>query len=258
MTQKNVFQRLSEVRTTVSYLKKEKEGQQFSYVGSSDVLGALHKAINDNGLLLIPSITNHVLNERIEKVHRYNKFTKQNEENDRVTYFTELEMNMRWQNIDDKDDYIDCSWYAQGVDIAGEKGVGKALTYGEKYFLLKFFNIATDKDDPDSFQRKQKSKLPPEPPKLVDGKQVATLKDEARQIADLTGSTPDVILGKLAEMAKVESVEYIQEQNYSGALAKLIEWKQVYLKRLKEQGEEQYEAQFKQQEQTDEVNWGQA
>ena len=32
------------------------------------------------------------------------------------------------------------------VDIAGEKGVGKALTYGKKYFLLKFFNIATDKD----------------------------------------------------------------------------------------------------------------
>ena len=246
---KNVFQRLSEVRSTVSYLKKEKEGQQFSYVGSSDVLGALHKAINDNGLLLIPSITNHVLNERIEKVQRYNKFTKQNEENDRVTYFTELEMNMRWQNIDDKDDYIDCSWYAQGVDIAGEKGVGKALTYGEKYFLLKFFNIATDKDDPDSFQKKQESKLPPEPPQLVDGKQVAKLKDEARQIADLTGNTPDMFLDKLAEMAKVESIEYINQSSYGGALSQLVKWKQGYQKQAEEK---------KQTEQSNEVNWGQA
>src|SRR5690606_10249645 len=47
------------------------------------------------------------------------------------------------------------SWYGQGIDIAGEKGVGKALTYAEKYYLLKTFNIATDKDDPDSFQDKQ-------------------------------------------------------------------------------------------------------
>lgn len=246
---KNVFQRLSEVRSTVSYLKKEKEGQQFSYVGSSDVLGALHTAINDAGLLLIPSITSHKLNERVEQVMQYNKFTKKNEEKDRVTYFTELEMNMRWQNIDDKDDYIDCSWYAQGVDIAGEKGVGKALTYGEKYFLLKFFNIATDKDDPDSFQKKQESKLPPEPPKLVDGKQVAKLKDEARQIADLTGNTPDMFLDKLAEMAKVESIEYINQSSYGGALSQLVKWKQGYQKQAEEK---------KQTEQSNEVNWGQA
>lgn len=43
-------------------------------------------------------------------------------------------------------------WYAQGLDVEGEKGVGKLLTYGEKYLFLKLFNIATDKDDPDSFQ----------------------------------------------------------------------------------------------------------
>ncbi|MNP04955.1 ERF superfamily protein [compost metagenome] len=53
---------------------------------------------------------------------------------------------------------IECPWYSQGVDIAGEKGVGKALTYGEKYFILKFFNIPTDKDDPDTFQKKYEQK----------------------------------------------------------------------------------------------------
>lgn len=244
----NVFQRLSKVRSAVSYLKKEKEGQQFSYVGSSDVLGALHKAINDNGLLLIPSITAHKLNEKIETVSRYDKYKKKDIEKDRVTYFTEIEMNMRWQNIDDRKDYIDCSWYAQGVDIEGEKGVGKALTYGEKYFLLKFFNIATDKDDPDSFQRKQESKLPPEPPKLVSGQQVAKLKDEARQIADISGQSPDLFLGKIAEIAQVESIEYIYESAYKGALAQLIKWKQGYQKQAKEQEQEQPKQ--------NEPNWG--
>jgi len=35
-----------------------------------------------------------------------------------------------------------------------DKGVGSALTYGERYFLLKFFHIATDEDDIDNPDRK--------------------------------------------------------------------------------------------------------
>ena len=58
-----------------------------------------------------------------------------------LVYFTELIMTMTWINSDNPEETIECPWYAQGVDTAGEKGVGKALTYGEKYFLLKFFNI---------------------------------------------------------------------------------------------------------------------
>jgi len=35
-----------------------------------------------------------------------------------------------------------------------EKGLGSALTYAERYFLLKFFHIATDEDDIDNSDRK--------------------------------------------------------------------------------------------------------
>lgn len=45
---------------------------------------------------------------------------------------------MTWINIHNPSEIVACSWYSQGVDIEGEKGVGKALTYAEKYFLLKF------------------------------------------------------------------------------------------------------------------------
>ena len=37
---------------------------------------------------------------------------------------------------------------ANGMN-AFDKGVGSALTYAERYFLLKFFHIATDEDDID-------------------------------------------------------------------------------------------------------------
>jgi len=241
MSGKNVFQRLSEVRKTISYLKKEKSGSQFQYVGSSDVLGALHNAINDAGLILIPSITNHKLNERVEIVE------VKGGQKERVTYLTELEMNMRWQNIDDKEDFVDSAWYAQGVDIAGEKGVGKALTYGEKYFLLKFFNIATDKDDPDSFQRKQESI---QPPKLIDGKQLAALNDEARKVAELAGAELSIIQNKLAEAAKVPSLDQLPVNLFSSAMAQLIKWKQSYEKNAQE-------SKSAEQKQND-INWGDA
>ncbi|MGT9657129.1 ERF family protein, partial [Enterococcus faecalis] len=117
--QLNVYQRLAEVRKKVSYLKKEQSGSQFNYVGSSDVLGALHSKINEMGLLLQPAITGHKVKDQIEIINQYNKYTKQTEQKQRITYFTELEMTMRWINIDDPEDFLESKWYAQGVDIAG-------------------------------------------------------------------------------------------------------------------------------------------
>lgn len=136
----NIYQRLSNVRKTCGYIKKENEGYQFKYVSSSQTLGHLHNAINENGLILIPEIVSQDLQETTNQ--------KGNKE-----FFTKLNMVFTWVNIDNPDEKIICQWTAQGLDNA-EKGIGKALTYAEKYFLLKFFNIATDKDDPDKFQEK--------------------------------------------------------------------------------------------------------
>ena len=41
-----------------------------------------------------------------------------------------------------------------------DKGVGSALTYGERYFLLKYFHIATDEDDIDNPDRVTASEVP--------------------------------------------------------------------------------------------------
>ena len=177
MTEKtlNVYQRLAEVRKAVPYLKKEQKGAQYQYVGSSDVLGSLHAKINEVGLMLIPEIVGHL----VTSSERTN--AKGNISNE---YFTELEMTMTWVNIDDPSDTAKVSWYAQGVDLAGEKGVGKALTYAEKYFLLKFFNIATDKDDPDTFQDKIDSK---KPIAKISRDQSKELFDLAEEYAELRG-----------------------------------------------------------------------
>lgn len=137
----NIYEKLIEVRKAVPYLQKEAKGHQYNYVSSSQVLSAVRRRMDEVGLMLIPTITN----------------TKVTAENDgkRTTYFTELWIDFTWVNAEKPDETVKSSWYGQGIDIAGERGVGKALTYAEKYYLLKTFNIATEKDDPDSFQDKQ-------------------------------------------------------------------------------------------------------
>ena len=171
----NVYQRLSEVRKSVEYLKKDKQGQQFMYVGSADVLAALREKINEAGLILVPEIVNH----KVSVYERTN--SKGNPTND---YFTELDMTMTWVNIDVPEETVKVSWYAQGVDLAGEKGVGKALTYAEKYFLLKTFNIATDKDDPDAFQEKIESK---KATAKISDEQKNEMKKLAKEYAEMRG-----------------------------------------------------------------------
>ena len=63
--------------------------------------------------------------------------------------------------------WIDCETGEKDENLFGangqndwEKGLGSALTYGERYFLLKYFHIATDEDDIDNPDRKPEEKEP--------------------------------------------------------------------------------------------------
>ncbi len=145
----NIYQKLIDVRKVVPYLQKETKGYQYNYVSSSQVLSAVRAKMDEVGLLLIPRIIDvNVTHRTVDSKDKYGNLKKT------TTYFTELTMEFTWVDVDNPDDTIVCHWYGQGIDVEGEKGVGKALTYAEKYFLLKTFNIATDKDDPDAFQRR--------------------------------------------------------------------------------------------------------
>lgn len=132
----NIYQKLIEVRKSVPYLQKEAKGHQYNYVASSQVLSSVRSKMDEIGLLLIPAVVDKRVNIEGKSI------------------FTELDMEFTWVNAENPEETITRPWYGQGMDTSGEKGVGKALTYAEKYFMLKFFNIATDKDDPDAFQGK--------------------------------------------------------------------------------------------------------
>lgn len=134
----NLGQKLVAIRESVNYLQKENQGHQYSYVSSSQALSAFRNKMNELGVLLIPEVTD----VRVGPLPQGGK-----------QFMTELEMTFTWLDAETGDTLGPLGWYGQGCDNA-EKGVGKALTYAEKYFLLKFFNVPTDRDDPDRFQEK--------------------------------------------------------------------------------------------------------
>lgn len=150
MDKLNIYQKLVEIRKVVTHLQKENEGEglKYKYVSSSQVLHAVRAKMDELQVFLVSKISGHEIGESpIEYFDKEGRVTKRT-----TTYFTQLDMTMTWVNAEVPTEIVECQWYAQGVDIGGEKGVGKALTYGEKYFILRQFNIPTDSDDPDSPQ----------------------------------------------------------------------------------------------------------
>ncbi|MBQ9458305.1 MAG: ERF family protein [Oscillospiraceae bacterium] len=133
-----IAEKLLEMQRRVDKVVKDGKNQSDKYDFASDenVLDTFRPIMDELGLLLIPIISGAEVHEGATR-------------SGTTRYMTEMHMIMRWVDAA-TNDTIDVPWYAQGVDLAGEKGVGKALTYGEKYFLLKFFHVATKKDDPDS------------------------------------------------------------------------------------------------------------
>ncbi len=65
---------------------------------------------------------------------------------------------MRFTWIDSETGETDVNLFGANGQNDWEKGLGSALTYAERYFLLKYFHIATDEDDIDNPNRKNAEK----------------------------------------------------------------------------------------------------
>ena len=228
----NVYQKLAYVRQKAPYIQKSKRGQQYSYVGSSDVLSALNTVINQVGLILKPEIVAHQVRESQDEVWKADKVKKEPVVKKRTTYFTELELMMTWINIHNPSEIVACSWYSQGVDIEGEKGVGKALTYAEKYFLLKFFNIATDDDDPDKYQKEQLKNT------AITERQIDMLNASISRVAELAGQEFEAVKSLAindSDLNPKKAFEEYSAYDY-GVISKLLaKWINFYESRQKVQ-----------------------
>lgn len=136
-----LHEKLLEMQKRVDGVVKDgkNSSDRYDFASGENVLGLFRPMLDEFGLLLIP---------RVEKTALHEGATRSGT----ARFMTEVWFTMLWHDVESGEE-LSVPWYAQGVDLAGEKGVGKAATYGEKYFLLKFFHVPTKKDDPDDDRR---------------------------------------------------------------------------------------------------------
>jgi hypothetical protein len=132
---KAIYKKLFEIQKEVTALSKDKNTKEYSYVSSEKVLDTIRPLMNSHGLMLTMQTTGRSVRADETK-------------SGTTRYFTEIDITFTWVDVD-TGEALTHTFTAQGVDLAGEKGIGKALTYGEKYYLLKLFHVSTPKDDPD-------------------------------------------------------------------------------------------------------------
>ena len=151
---KNIHQKLQEVRQNVLTMREDKEGYGYSYVSEESILSHITGVMQRVGLSLIPSIVPGTWKFE-PRVFEKKKIDKaKNETTDTVSEFLfSAEMTFRWVNNENPEDSLTVTWSIGGNSNDMSQAMGSALTYGTRYFLLKFFNCATSKDDPDALLR---------------------------------------------------------------------------------------------------------
>jgi len=142
MEKLNLYQKLLHIQTKINGLGKDKTTYQYKYVTGDKVLGEIKPLMNQLGLILKQEVIS------IENTRQDYSTAK----GSKSEILSKVMMQFTW---------IDCATGERDVNSFGangqndwEKGLGSALTYAERYFLLKYFHIATDEDDIDNDQRK--------------------------------------------------------------------------------------------------------
>lgn len=148
----NLYEKLLEIRKTVEVLKKENSGDgiKYKYVNEEQILLAIKNKMNELKLLLIPSIEKNSL---LAKDFGYTN----NQGKEKKEVITQAEMTYRWIDIETKEE-LTTNWGLFGQNASASQSFGSGLTYANKYYLLKFFNIATTDDDPDKLIQEQEAK----------------------------------------------------------------------------------------------------
>lgn len=138
-----VYKKLHEIQTKVNGLLKDKKSFSYSYVTGDKVLKFIRPLMNELGLLLKQEVLS-IENVRMD-------YTAKSGPKSEI--LSKVMMRFTWVDIETGEK--DVNDFGANGQNEFEKGLGSALTYAERYFLLKYFHIPTDEDDIDNDLRKK-------------------------------------------------------------------------------------------------------
>lgn len=133
-----LHKKLLKLQMAVTGLLKDAQGNAGAYVSGNKILSIVRPKMDELGLILVPEVLE-------------SSFTRQDyavKSGQKSEMFCALKIKFTWIDTDTGEKQ-ECLWASSGMN-GFDKGYGSALTYGERYFLLKYFHIQTDKDDVDA------------------------------------------------------------------------------------------------------------
>lgn len=142
----NIYEKLAAITAELSHVAKNlKVGEgksSYKAVGEADVLAAVKPLEEKHKVYSYPYSRRIVDNDVLTSTSSYN-----GQERTTSKFFMRVETVYRFVNTEKPEEFVDITTYGDGMD-AGDKAPGKAMTYGDKYALLKAYKIITG-DDPD-------------------------------------------------------------------------------------------------------------
>lgn len=138
-----LYKKLLEMQKAVVGLTRDKSGNSYQYVSGDKVLGIVRPKMDSLGLILVPEIEDSTFTRQ-----DYTLVDNKGNARQKSEIFCALKLKFTWIDTETGETLV-CRWASSGQNN-WDKGLGSALTYGERYFLLKFFHVATDKDDVDA------------------------------------------------------------------------------------------------------------
>jgi hypothetical protein len=139
----NIYEKLSAISTELMTVAKNLEvgvgASKYKAVGEADVLRAVKPLEAKYKVYSYPYSRTIIESGEIESTNFKGEVKK--------NLFERIEVVYRFINIEKPDEYIDITSYGDGID-SQDKSVGKAMTYADKYALLKAYKIVTG-EDPD-------------------------------------------------------------------------------------------------------------
>ncbi len=154
----NIYQKLAKIRKQVEVIQKNKSGYGYKYVSEDEILAKISAFMDKYSLSLIPSVvsSSSTVSPYNTKKTRSTKDGQIYEENVNEVLVS-ADMVFTWVNNDNPQERVDVPWILVGHQSDGSQSFGSGLSYAMRYFLLKFFNIATPDDDPDKWRSKQRA-----------------------------------------------------------------------------------------------------
>lgn len=169
----NLYQKLARIRKMTDVIQKNKAGYGYKYVTEDEILARVTAGMEKYGVSLIPRMVPGTT--EVVPIHYVKRDVKNDKAGNPIVteksideYLITGQIEWEWVNDDSPQESIVIPWMIVGQQSDASQTFGSAWTYSSRYFLLKYFNIATSDDDPDNYKAKKADAAAQEQKELVE------------------------------------------------------------------------------------------